>query len=83
MMIDAVDGQRETVEMGKRFIDEKQFTFPVFYDTDTIASSTYETYSLPTSVFIDKDGYVISYQPGMLTEQMLQMGIDLIREKSE
>ena len=39
---------------------------------------TYQAYSLPTSVFIDKDGYVIAYQPGMLTETLLQKGIELI-----
>jgi thiol-disulfide isomerase/thioredoxin len=78
VMIDAVDGNTETREKGEKFIEEGGFTFPVYFDTDGSAVYTYQAYSLPTSVFIDADGYIIAYQPGMLTPDMLQMGIDLI-----
>ncbi|HAA25706.1 MAG TPA: TlpA family protein disulfide reductase [Ruminiclostridium sp.] len=78
LMIDAVDGNTETKEKGEKFIEEGGFTFPVYFDTDGNAVYTYQAYSLPTSVFIDADGYIIAYQPGMLTPDMLQMGIDLI-----
>lgn len=78
LMIDSVDGVRETEEKGEQFIADNGFTFPVYYDTDGDAATVYAVYSLPTSVFIDKDGEVIAYQPGKLTEEMLKMGIDLI-----
>ncbi|MBP7176757.1 MAG: redoxin domain-containing protein [Thermoclostridium sp.] len=78
LMIDSVDGQRETQAKGERFIQEEGFTFPVFFDTDGSASFAYEVYSLPTSVFIDPDGYVIVYHPGGLTADMLQQGIGYI-----
>ena len=78
LMVDSTDGQRETKEKGEKFIEEKGYTFPVYYDLDLDATMTYQAYSLPTSVFIDKDGYVIAYQPGMLTETLLQKGIELI-----
>lgn len=78
LMIDCVDGQRETQAMGESFIQEKGFTFPVYYDTKEEAGYTYQVYSLPTSVFIDAEGYVIVYYPGALTADMLQQGIDLI-----
>lgn len=80
LMVDSVDGQRETLEKGKKFIEESGYTFPVYYDLDFDASTTYQTYSLPTSIFIDKDGHLIAYHPGMLTEELLQKGIDLIIE---
>lgn len=78
LMIDAVDGESETQEDGEKLIEDKGFTFPVYFDTDGNASHTYQAYSLPTTVFIDADGYIIAYQPGMLTPDMMQKGIDLI-----
>jgi thiol-disulfide isomerase/thioredoxin len=78
LMVDAVDGNRETKEKGEKFIEDSGFTFPVYFDTDEDASYTYQAYSLPTTVFIDADGYIIAYQPGMLTPDMMQKGIDLI-----
>lgn len=83
IMIDCVDGQRETMEKAEQFIKNNDFTFPVYYDTDQTTVATYGAYSLPTSVFIDRDGYVIAYHPGMLTGDMLQMGIDLIYDETE
>jgi len=80
LMVDSVDGERETREKGEKFIKDNGYTFPVYYDMDFDASTTYQTYSLPTSVFIDKDGYLKAYHPGMLTEKLLQKGIDLILE---
>ncbi len=83
LMVDCVDGQRETQEKGGDFISDNGFTFPVYYDLDQSATKAYEAYSLPTSVFIDKDGYIIAYQPGMLTSEMLQKGIDFILTQEE
>ncbi len=82
LMIDCVDGQQETQAMGESFIQEKGFTFPVYYDTQGGASATYQVYSLPTSVFIDKDSYVVVYYPGAFTADMLQQGIDYILTES-
>lgn len=83
VMIDSVDGQRETKEKAEKFIKKNGFTFPVYYDTDQTAVVTYGAYSLPTSVFIDGDGYVVAYHPGMLTAELLQIGIGLIYDKTE
>ena len=49
-------GGRETLESAKEFITEKEYTFPVFYDTDADAASAYSVYSLPTTYFIDAEG---------------------------
>ncbi|MEG1988421.1 MAG: TlpA disulfide reductase family protein, partial [Oscillibacter sp.] len=60
VMVDAVDGQRETVDSGKQHIADNEFTFPVYYDTEQEAISAYGASSLPTTYFIDKDGYVVT-----------------------
>lgn len=80
LMVDSIDGQRETKEKGQKFIEDKGYTFPVYYDMDFDATSEYEAYSMPTTVFIDKDGYIVAYQAGMLNEDMLETGISMIFE---
>lgn len=83
LMIDDVDGKRETQAVGESFIQEKGYTFPVYYDTEGFAGYTYQVYSLPTSVFIDGEGYIVIYYPGPLTAEMLQQGIDFVLAGSE
>jgi len=72
-------GGRETLESAKEFIAEKEYTFPVFFDTDTDAAATYGVYSLPTTYFIDAEGYAIAQATGAIDADTLQRGIDMIR----
>ena len=78
LMINMTDGSRETVESASGFIAEKGYTFPVFYDTESNAAMTYSVYSLPTTFFIDDDGYIIARAVGAIDEETLQRGIDMI-----
>ena len=78
LMIDLVDGQRETVESGARHIEEQGYSFPVFFDVSGEAGNVYGISSIPTTVFIDKDGYIITGAIGALTEQTLRLGIGYI-----
>ena len=72
-------GGRETLESAKEFIAEKEYTFPVFFDMDTDAAAAYGVYSLPTTYFIDADGYAIAQATGAIDADTLQRGIDMIR----
>ncbi len=78
LMINMTDGSRETVETASSFIAEKGYTFPVFYDTDYSAASTYGVYSLPMTFFIDAQGYAVTYATGAISGETLQTGIDMI-----
>ena len=60
------------------FIEESQYTFPVFYDTESSAAMAYGAYSLPTTYFIDADGYAIAQATGAIDAATLQRGIDMI-----
>ena len=75
-------GGRETLESAKEFIAEKEYTFPVFYDTDSDAAATYGVYSLPTTYFIDAEGYAIAQATGAIDADTLQRGIDMITQES-
>ena len=78
LMVNMTDGYQENVESAKEFIDDSGYSFPVYYDTDVDAARTYGVYSIPTTYFIDKDGYVIANGRGALDAETLQIGIDYI-----
>ena len=78
LMINVTDGGRETVESASSFIASKGFTFPVYYDTDLMAANTYGASGLPTTFFIDADGYGIAQARGAISAEILQKGIDMI-----
>lgn len=78
LMINMTDGSRETIDTASAFIEEQGYTFPVFYDTSSEAAMTYYAYSLPTTFFIDADGYAIAQATGSIDAETLQRGIDMI-----
>ena len=78
LIVNCTDGSRETVEIASAFIEEQGYTFPVFYDTASFAAYTYGVYSLPTTYFIDAEGYAIAQAIGAIDMEALQRGIDLI-----
>ena len=72
-------GGRETLSSAKKFIEQTGYTFPVLYDTAYDAANTYSVYSLPTTYFIDAEGYLIANAIGAISAETLQKGIDMIR----
>lgn len=83
MMVNMTDNSRETVSVAYDFIDEKGYTFPVYCDTKSSAANTYSVYSLPTTYFIDAQGYIVAQAVGAIDSETLQKGIDMITEVSE
>ncbi|MBE5892784.1 MAG: TlpA family protein disulfide reductase [Lachnospiraceae bacterium] len=80
LMVNMTDGSRETVDIASAFIEEQEYTFPVFYDTEYDAANTYGVYSLPMTVLIDSEGYIAGYASGAIDGETLQIGIDMIKE---
>ena len=78
LLVNMTDGGRETVAVASKFIENAGYTFPVFYDTDGMAATVYGVYSIPSTYFIDAEGYAIARAPGAIDSQVLQQGIDLI-----
>ena len=56
VMVDLVDGQRETKETGMNYIDNQGYLFPVYFDINQDAAYKYGITSIPSTLFIDKDG---------------------------
>ena len=78
LMVNMTDGSRETVEKASGFIAEQEYTFPIFYDTESNAAATYGVYSLPTTFFIDANGYAIAQATGAINMDTLEKGIAMI-----
>jgi len=73
-------GGRETLATAKNFLSGTDYTFPVYFDTKYDAAMTYGINSLPTTIFIDEDGNLVTYANGMLDAKTLQRGIDMITD---
>jgi thiol-disulfide isomerase/thioredoxin len=83
MMVDLTDGARETVETGAAYVAEQGFSFPVYYDTSGEAAAAYGVSAIPSTLFIDKDGNVVTGAQGAINEETLHMGIDFILPQQE
>jgi len=77
MMVCLVDGTRETIETGAEFIAGSGFTFPVYFDVGQEAANKYGIWSIPTTYFIDADGYFTAGAEGAISEETLRMGIEM------
>lgn len=81
MMVNLTNGYNgENLETAKTFMAEQNYDFPVFYDTESDAGSKYNTYSIPVTYFIDKDGNLVAQARGAIDAATLQRGIDMITE---
>lgn len=78
LMVNVTDGSWDTKETASAFIEDEGYTFPVYYDTDSSASTNYRIYSLPTTYFIDAEGYGIAQASGAISKEILEKGISMI-----
>lgn len=83
MMVNVIDGKKETEKSGKEFFQEKGFSFPVYFDIDQNAVETFGVYSYPQTFFIDKHGYFVAYAKGAIDAATLQEAIDMTIEAGE
>jgi len=79
MMVDLTDGQQETVQIGTKYVDDNNFSFPVYFDTKQEGAYAYGIRAIPTTLFIDKEGYIAARVQGSIDEATLRKGINLIR----
>ena len=80
MIVNMTDGSRETVETASEYIDENGYSFPVYYDTDSDAATTYGVYAIPSTYFIDADGNAIAQGQGALDMETIEKGIGMITD---
>lgn len=81
LMVNVTDGRSETLESAQKYVEDAGYSFPVYYDTELDAASTYGASGLPMTVFIGADGNLVTYATGMLSADNLALGISMITEK--
>ena len=77
LMVNMTAG-RETKQSAQEFIQEENFSFPVYFDLSQNAAVTYGAYSLPTTYFIDASGAAVAYATGAIDADTLRGAIDMI-----
>ncbi|MBQ6476014.1 MAG: TlpA family protein disulfide reductase [Clostridia bacterium] len=75
MIVNLTDGDRETRETAMKYIEQQGYVFPVYLDTDQEAVLTYGVTSIPTTYFIDKDGFIAARAVGAIDKETLLDGI--------
>jgi thiol-disulfide isomerase/thioredoxin len=80
MMVDLVDGQRETQAIGKKYIEDQGFALPIYFDSNQQAASAYGISSIPDTLFIDSDGNIVKGYQGAIDEETLIAGIKSIKK---
>lgn len=78
IMVNVGAAMNDTREKAEAYLSEEGFTFPVYYDIDYQAITTYGINSFPFSIFIDAQGNLVTYGNGMLSASLLQKGLNLM-----
>jgi thiol-disulfide isomerase/thioredoxin len=79
VMVNLVGSNGETIESASAFIEQGGYTFPVYFDMQNQAGMVYGVRAIPTTLYIDRDGYVIGMRQGAIIESTLRRDIELIK----
>lgn len=81
VMIDSVDGIKETEEKGRAYIDEKGYTFPVYFDTQREGVINCGVTGFPNTFFVSASGKVLLIWPSYISgERLMEMAASMIEE---
>lgn len=63
----------------QKFLDRHQLEFPILKDKDGQVMTAYKIGPLPATYMIDKDGKVVQYHTGQLTEDMIREMMEKVK----
>ena len=78
MMINET-GDRDRIENANYVIEKNNYSFRPYYDLDLEVIKALGIYSYPTTIFVDKDGYINSVKIGTITKEELKNRIEKIK----
>lgn len=82
IFLNVTDGLQETKESAQDFMKNKDFSFPVYYDTNLEGVSAFQVAAYPTTVLI-KEGRVVQTIRGMVREGDLEAGLEKLLDEGE
>ena len=75
LMVNMSTGFGDTRSDAQAILSNGGYTFPVYYDDKLECAYGYGVTGIPITVFIDKDGGMVSMKQGMISESDLQRRI--------
>ncbi len=78
MMVNLTDGSRETIKTALDYVQQADYTFPVYFDTNQEAAYAYYVSSIPATYFIDAEGNLVAYGVGALQEENILQGLEML-----
>lgn len=82
LMVNMTTSQGESLEAAQEFVKNSGYTFPVYFDEQGSAFSAYAVTSLPGTLFIDSDGYLMNAVPGPLSQEEFEVNLGTIHPQS-
>ncbi|NLI57329.1 MAG: TlpA family protein disulfide reductase, partial [Clostridium sp.] len=80
LTVNLTNGYRgETEEVAREFINKNGYTLPVLFDTEGVVAQNYGIRSIPTTYFIDKEGYVVNGISGMVDKDFVLEAIEIYK----
>ena len=79
VMVDMVDGGRETMESVNKYLAENNFDFPVYFDTAQNAAYTLMISSIPITFFLDAKGHGVAYAATAIDKATILYGIEMAK----
>lgn len=79
MMVNLTAGG-ETQDVAQAYIQEKGYTFPVYFDTEMSAASAYGVNAVPVTYLVDAAGNLIAYGQGRLGLEGIEQGIEMAQD---
>lgn len=76
LMVNETDGDRETMDTAKTFVEENGYEMDLLFDLDGDAANTYYLMYLPRTLFIDADGNLVDDHVGEMTESELEGNVE-------
>jgi thiol-disulfide isomerase/thioredoxin len=76
MMVNLTDGQRETKEKALQFMEDNGYNFNILLDSDHDAATAYGINSIPTTIFVDRDGHVSAGYTGAISRGTIDSEVE-------
>lgn len=68
LLVNQIDGRKETIKTGTDYLTKNNLTMTNLFDHGTVGTKIFGIPGLPTTVVIDREGYLSSYVVGSTTK---------------
>ncbi|WZL73424.1 redoxin domain-containing protein [Clostridiaceae bacterium 35-E11] len=81
LAVNVLTSEKIDITEVNKFVDEKGYTFPVFFDVDGVVSVEYKVRAFPSTYIINKDGEIGDFISGPMHKETMVEKIESVRDK--